>query len=51
METYVEQLSSLKIHINQLQEDFGEFESLNELHEMVIHNLLYFVILRSVSLC
>lgn len=35
MEAYVQQLSSLKEHINQLQEDFGEFENLNELHEMV----------------
>ncbi|XP_022829422.1 myosin heavy chain, striated muscle-like [Spodoptera litura] len=35
MGTYEEQLSSLKTHIAELQEDFGEFESLNELHEMV----------------
>lgn len=35
MGTYEEQLSSLKSHIAELQEDFGEFESLNELHEMV----------------
>lgn len=35
MEAYVEQLTSLKTHITQLQEDFGEFENLNELHEKV----------------
>ncbi|KAH9640647.1 hypothetical protein HF086_000591 [Spodoptera exigua] len=35
MGSYEEQLSSLKSHIAELQEDFGEFENLNELHEMV----------------
>lgn len=35
MEAYVIQLSTLKNHINQLQEDFGDFQNLNELHEMV----------------
>ncbi|RVE48402.1 hypothetical protein evm_006963 [Chilo suppressalis] len=35
MNFYEEQLSSLKNLLGQLQKDFGEFESLNELHEMV----------------
>lgn len=35
MGSYEEQLSLLKTHIGQLQEDFGEFENLNELHDMV----------------
>lgn len=40
---YDEQLTSLKTHIAQLQEDFGEFENLNELKEMVftVNHLLY----------
>ncbi|CAH0628987.1 unnamed protein product [Chrysodeixis includens] len=35
MGSYEEQLSSLKTHIAELQNDFGEFENLNELHDMV----------------
>ncbi|KAJ8726906.1 hypothetical protein PYW08_015303 [Mythimna loreyi] len=35
MESYQEQLSSLKNHIAELQKDFGDFENLNELREMV----------------
>uniref|UniRef100_A0A2A4JGC0 Uncharacterized protein n=1 Tax=Heliothis virescens TaxID=7102 RepID=A0A2A4JGC0_HELVI len=35
MGSYEEQLSNLKTHIAELQEDFGEFENLNQLHEMV----------------
>ncbi|XP_026746828.1 COP1-interactive protein 1-like isoform X2 [Trichoplusia ni] len=35
MGSYEEQLSSLKTHIAELQEDFGEFENLTELHDMV----------------
>lgn len=40
MSSYEEQLTSLKTHISQLQEDFGEFENLKELHEMVT-NIYY----------
>lgn len=36
MSSYEEQLASLKNHISQLQEDFGDFENLKELHEMVM---------------
>lgn len=36
MGSYEEQLTCLKNNIAELQEDFGEFENLNELHEMVI---------------
>lgn len=48
MEAYIEQLTSLKTHITQLQEDFGEFENLNELHEKVllcicIYKLFYII--------
>ncbi|XP_049865177.1 coiled-coil domain-containing protein 18-like isoform X2 [Pectinophora gossypiella] len=35
MESYENQLASLKTHISQLQEDFGEFENLNQLHDML----------------
>ncbi|XP_047023711.1 cilia- and flagella-associated protein 58-like [Helicoverpa zea] len=35
MGSYEEQLTKLKTHIAELQDDFGEFENLNELHEMV----------------
>ncbi|KAJ0179249.1 hypothetical protein K1T71_004961 [Dendrolimus kikuchii] len=35
MESYEEQLSSLKTQISQLLEDFGEFENLNDLHGMI----------------
>ncbi|XP_075972398.1 uncharacterized protein LOC142974127 [Anticarsia gemmatalis] len=35
MNSYEQQLGSLKSHIAQLQKDFGEFENLNELHDMV----------------
>lgn len=34
--SYEIQLSSLKSHITQLQDDFGEFDNLEELHDMVI---------------
>lgn len=48
MESYVEQLTSLKTHITQLQEDFGEFENLNDLHEKV--SLLQFCIVHTLRL-
>ncbi|XP_038213333.1 golgin subfamily A member 6-like protein 1 isoform X2 [Zerene cesonia] len=35
MELYEEQLSSLKTHILQLQECFGEYENINDLREML----------------
>ncbi|CAG4940438.1 unnamed protein product [Colias eurytheme] len=35
MELYEEQLSSLKTHILQLQECFGEYENMNDLREML----------------
>ncbi|KAM3968304.1 uncharacterized protein ACR2FA_007664 [Aphomia sociella] len=35
MYSYEEQLNSLKQEITQLKADFGEFENLNELHEMI----------------
>ncbi|KAJ8724931.1 hypothetical protein PYW07_015889 [Mythimna separata] len=35
MESYQEQLSSLKNHIAELQQDFGEFENIEELQETV----------------
>lgn len=44
MGSYQEQLCCLKKHIGDLQEDFGEFENLNELHDMVsltVNNNMY----------
>ncbi|XP_037297160.1 cingulin-like protein 1 isoform X2 [Manduca sexta] len=35
MEIYENQLSSLKNHICKLQEDFGEFDNLSDLHDMI----------------